>query len=140
MTTPISIISSGDHGNVASASLYKGGGVLLADQVKGSAIDREDLASLRLALNVQHPTNYAGFDSEARLHVSLEHSPDSNAWTFLDQFEPMGAGVQRKVIAATERYVRASWWIGRSKSDPQAIFSEGVAITWLLTGDAVTGA
>lgn len=140
MTTPVSIIESADNGNVASVSLYKGGAVPLAAQLKGDAVDCADLALLRLVLEVDHPTNNRGFDNDARLHVTLEHSPTGDAWTLLAQFEPMGGGQQRKVIAAFERYVRASWWIGRSGSEPQLIFDEGVAAVWSLTGVAVEGA
>lgn len=140
MTTPVSIIASDDHGNVSSPSLYKGGAVPLSAQLKGDAVDCEDLAQLRLSLDVEHPTNNRGFDNDARLHVTIEHSPTGDSWRLLDQFEPMGAGSQRKVITAFERYVRASWWLSRPGSDPQLIFAEGVAIVWSLTGVAVEGA
>lgn len=141
MTTPVSIIASDDHGNVSSPSLYRSGAVPLAAQLKGSAVDCEDLAQLRLVLDVEHPTNISGFDNDVRLHVTLEHSPiEDGGWTLLHQFEPMGAGQQRKVVAGFERYVRASWWLSRQGSDPQLIFDEGVAAVWSLTGVAVEGA
>jgi hypothetical protein len=140
MADAISVRASGAHANVASTlhgttrrlAGWEGGGVPLAAQQKGAALDVTEYALLRLQLSVTAHSEL-GLPSASRLYVALEHAPAAaGPWKELHRFEPMDSvGAQRAVLGAFEGFVRTShYFVKPGEADSAA------SITWSLTGEA----
>ena len=150
MADAITLLSSAAHANVATElrgvtpypAGFIAGGVPLASQVKGNAVDVSAYTLLRLQLSVTAMANRHGFEHGlpccAALHVALEHrSGVGKPWLLLHQFAPMSElGTQRVVLSAFEGSIRTSHYFARATDAPGTIRDQ-VAFTFGLAGDAL---
>lgn len=149
MADSITILASSAHANVGTTyqgetptlTGWAGGGVPLASQAKGAAVDVSVYSTLRLALSVTAMSNRNGFENgymdAASLFVALEHATSaSGPWSLLHTFAPQrDIGSQRVTLGSFEAFIRASYYFARGNMP--ATISDRVAITWSLAGDAL---